>query len=286
MIRSLVLAAAAAVTGCGLTRALTAAAPVLDPRHRLDRANHSGATVSLIEGPAVAAGLTVAGALVSHRRARFAAMSTTALTGLLGFVDDVAETGAAKGLRGHLGALARGEITTGGLKILGIPAVSLLAAVVARDSQPLAGSRLLGRSVDTVLATGVISGSANLFNLLDLRPGRALKAGLVTACLGRIAPGAPTVLTGSTLGVIAAAWPDDLAGSTMLGDTGANALGAHLGTRAALAATRGQLTGSLAVLVVLTLASEKVSFTRVIESTPGLHELDAWGRSRALPAGP
>ena len=64
----------------------------------------------------------------------------------------------------------------------------------------------------------------------------------------------------------------------MLGDTGANAAGALLGT-ALLARTgrRGRLV-ALAALAALTLASEKVSFTRVIESTPGLRELDAWGR--------
>ena len=64
----------------------------------------------------------------------------------------------------------------------------------------------------------------------------------------------------------------------MLGDAGANALGALLGYR--LAAGSGPLkrAGILTVLVALTAASEKVSFTRVIEATPVLRELDRWGR--------
>jgi hypothetical protein len=64
----------------------------------------------------------------------------------------------------------------------------------------------------------------------------------------------------------------------MLGDTGANAAGALVGT-ALLGATgrRGRVL-ALAVLTGFTLASERVSFTRVIESTPVLRELDAWGR--------
>ena len=73
--------------------------------------------------------------------------------------------------------------------------------------------------------------------------------------------------------------PEDLAGRSMLGDTGANSAGALLG--AALVARTG-LSGrllALAVLTALTLASERFSFTTVIESTPGLRELDALGRS-------
>jgi hypothetical protein len=70
----------------------------------------------------------------------------------------------------------------------------------------------------------------------------------------------------------------DLAGESMLGDTGANAAGAVLGTAIVQRTGRRGRLAALAALVGLTLASEKVSFTQVIESTPGLRELDALGR--------
>jgi hypothetical protein len=63
----------------------------------------------------------------------------------------------------------------------------------------------------------------------------------------------------------------------MLGDTGANALGALLG----LGATRLGRGGRLAVLAglcALNGASEVVSFTKVIQRTPPLHWLDMLGR--------
>jgi hypothetical protein len=64
----------------------------------------------------------------------------------------------------------------------------------------------------------------------------------------------------------------------MLGDSGANALGALLGLRLAAIRGRAPRAGLLAGVVALTLASEKVSFTQVIEATPGLRELDRLGR--------
>jgi len=67
----------------------------------------------------------------------------------------------------------------------------------------------------------------------------------------------------------------------MLGDCGANSVGALLGLRLASIAGRGPRTALLAAVVALTLASEKVSFTRVIESTPVLRELDRLGRRPA-----
>jgi UDP-N-acetylmuramyl pentapeptide phosphotransferase/UDP-N-acetylglucosamine-1-phosphate transferase len=101
-----------------------------------------------------------------------------------------------------------------------------------------------------------------------------LKAGLlIGAPLGPVAAG--------PVGACAALLPADLREEIMLGDAGANALGALLGV--ALAARTGPVGRAvlLAGLAGLTAASEKVSFTKVIESTPGLREFDALGRRRA-----
>lgn len=281
MIARLVLAGAAAVVGYGVTAAtmtLVKHAPA-ELRTRFDRVNHAGRTVSLSEGPAVALGLASAAALVPAGPARLGAVASVAAAGAFGAIDDFGESGSSKGLRGHLGALARGEVTTGVLKAIGIPVASVLSAAVALEPRPLAGSTFAGRCADSVLAGGVIAGTANLFNLLDLRPGRALKAGALVLALGTTRTPATSVLAGAAAGAIAAALPDDLAGRAMLGDTGANALGALLGARIALdGADRTRLAAWLAVLAGLTLASEKVSFTRVIENTPVLRDLDAWGR--------
>ena len=135
----------------------------------------------------------------------------------------------------------------------------------------------MSRAVDVALGAGVIAGMANLVNLLDLRPGRALKAGLIVAV-----PLAATDVGGAVAGPVGAAaamLPDDLSERVMLGDSGANALGAVLGV--ALAARTGILGRAtlLAALGALTAASEKISFTKVIESTPGLREFDQLGRS-------
>ncbi len=133
-----------------------------------------------------------------------------------------------------------------------------------------------GRVGDVLLGAGVIAGTANLVNLLDLRPGRALKASLIIGAplLGTAAGG----LVAGPAGAAGALLREDLGEQIMLGDAGANALGALLGV--ALAARTGPVgrAALLAGIAGLTAASEKVSFTKVIESTPGLRELDALGR--------
>ena len=237
---------------------------------RWARTNHRGGAVTLLEGPAVAAGLA-AGVLVAPglpRGVRIGAAVAALGAGGFGAYDDLAGSGDRRGLRGHVGALAHGELTSGAVKIVGIGASGLGAAALAGR-----------RGTALVLAGGVVAATANLVNLLDLRPGRALKAGLVLALLdGRHSSDSArlaAVAAGSALVVL----PADLGERTMLGDAGANALGAVLGLAAVPAdAGRLRLAGRLAALTALTLASEKVSFTRVIEATPGLREVDRLGR--------
>lgn len=251
------------------------------------RTNHRGEPISLLEGPAVAAGLT-AGALAAGGPAAGATAFATAAAGAFGVVDDVAEdpAHAAKGLRGHLGALSRGEITTGGLKVLGIGGTALLAAAAAT---PRRGGTLT-HLADIGINGALVAGTANLMNLFDLRPGRALKAGAVATVAASAVTPAPgphatgtVALTGALLGAAAAAAPADLGERDMLGDGGANALGALVGSQVAFGAPRAARVAALAGVVGLTLASEKISFSTVIRDTPWLHRIDMLGRR--APAG-
>ena len=80
------------------------------------------------------------------------------------------------------------------------------------------------------------------------------------------------------LGAAAGSLPSDLAGRSMLGDCGANALGAGVATAAAYTLPRPARIAGLAAVLALNLASERVSFTAVIERTPLLGRL-GWARS-------
>jgi UDP-N-acetylmuramyl pentapeptide phosphotransferase/UDP-N-acetylglucosamine-1-phosphate transferase len=253
----------------------------------LDRVNHRGRTVSLAAGPALAvaaAGTAAAGA--ASGPAAIAALIAGLGSGAVGLYDDIVgarpEQKSVKGFRGHLAALREGRITSGLVKVGGIGLAGLVSSALfsAGRGGKTPASRS-GRLAHVLLGAGVIAGTANLVNLFDLRPGRALKVGVLMA-----APLAATCAGGFTAGPLGAAGmllPDDLDERVMLGDAGANALGALLGLGMAARSgpfVRGAL---LAGIAGLTLASEKVSFTAVIERTPVLRRLDALGRR---PAGP
>lgn len=279
--RATVAALAAAAVTTALRRA---ASGVPGGTGRWERRNHRDEPVSMLEGPSVAGGL-VAGVLAGAGGLRgggpVAAAGTLAVAaaGTFGVVDDLAEdtTTRTKGLRGHLGALAHGHVTTGGLKVLGIGASALAAAALA--GRAAHGRRTLpGAAVDLVLDAGLVAGTANLVNLLDLRPGRALKASVAASlALAAAAPGTRS-FTGAVTGACAAAAGRDLDERDMLGDGGANALGALVGAQAAFGLGRAARAGVLAAVVGLTLASEKVSFSAVIDRTPALAAVDRWGR--------
>lgn len=286
MIRSLVSSAVAGLAGYAATKAVLSSK--LRTHKKVVRTNHADRDVSLIEGPALTTGLLTGSFLIEDPRQRAATLLATSVSGGLGAVDDFLESGSSKGLRGHLSALAHGEITTGAIKVTGIPLASIAAAAILRSGGDRHGLFAALRSTDdrswfasaadVVVSGGVIAGSANLFNLLDLRPGRALKAGMLTVLFMPHSHGTTWISSAVVAGGTVAAWPDDLSGAAMLGDTGANALGAVLGTTLAANSTAKQRVAMLIVLAGLTLLSEKVSFTQIIESTPGLREIDAFGR--------
>jgi hypothetical protein len=232
------------------------------------RTNFRGTTVSLAAGPALAAGTACGLAAVPGLRpgVRAGAIGTVLATGALGLYDDLAGSGGSRGFRGHLAALRRGEVTTGIVKIVGIGAAGLAGAAAVSDGP-----------VPALVGGAAVAGSANLLNLLDLRPGRALKVGLLHAPL--LVAGAPAAsLAGPPLAAAAALLPGDLRERTMLGDAGANALGAALGLAVVSRAGLPARVAYLAVLAGLTAASERVSFTAVIERTPALRRLDRLGR--------
>lgn len=230
---------------------------------RWTRTNHAGRAVTLLEGPALVAGASAV-MWVSPVGA-----ASAAAAGAFGVLDDLTGTTDSKGLKGHLGALARGEVTTGAIKIVGLGATGVVAAIVVDRGR---------LSASTLAAAGVVAGAANVLNLFDLRPGRALKVALLA--------GIPVAATGSAtsaalVGTALAGLPEDLSGTAMMGDTGANALGALAGV-----ALIEQLGGrsrwlTFGTLVALTLASERVSFSKVIAGNTVLRTVDEWGRRPA-----
>ena len=176
---------------------------------------------------------------------------------------------APRGWRGHGRAALRGELSTGALKAAG----SLGLALFALSFEGLSKPRWL-------LAVGVLVLATNVFNLLDLRPGRAIKAFVLLGA--GLTLGSLDARPLWSLGLFAApalvAGLYDLRERAMLGDTGANVLGALAGLWLVLTLSgTGQLV-ALGLLAAITIYGELRSISGFIERTPGLRALDSWGR--------
>ncbi|MDK2882487.1 MAG: hypothetical protein PWP58_823 [Bacillota bacterium] len=190
--------------------------------------------------------------------------------GFVGLVDDAVGDGKYRGLKGHLGAFFKERKLTSGL----IKAVTgtILALALGLPAEGRAGN---------MVAAFNLALSMNAINLLDLRPGRACKAFFLAFFL--------VVFTGTRnaaliLGLPLAMallvyFPLDLLEKGMLGDTGANALGAILGLILAHDLTFfGQLV-SLALLIALHLVATFYSLSALIVRVPPLAALDRLGKS-------
>jgi UDP-GlcNAc:undecaprenyl-phosphate/decaprenyl-phosphate GlcNAc-1-phosphate transferase len=270
--------------GCAVASGLAAASSALlgnrlavdlmSSGSRWTRRNHAGAEVTLAEGPvailAMLAGLLVPGAVPGGSATVRGAVALAATgSGAVGAYDDLRGTSQAKGFRGHLAALRSGTLTSGAVKIAGVGLSAAAASLLlGRTSGAGVAIRLADRLMDTVL----IAGTANFTNLCDLRPGRAAKVTLMLAA-GLVGVGAAPVL-----GAAAGCLPSDLRQKSMLGDCGANALGAAVGTLAAAWLPRPMKLAAVLAVVGLNLASERISFTAVIDRTATLRWLDQLGR--------
>jgi UDP-GlcNAc:undecaprenyl-phosphate/decaprenyl-phosphate GlcNAc-1-phosphate transferase len=244
---------------------------------RLLRTNVSGARVPAVLGGPLAAGALCglgAGGLVpslssgpTTRRVLGAGAGLIVAMGLVGYADDLLGEEPARGFAGHLAALARGRPTGGALKMAG----GALAGV--------ASGLALAQGREAVELGGLVALSANWVNLLDRAPGRALKVSLAagsTLCL----VGAPAFrAAGASLtGALVACAPADLGERAMLGDSGANAAGAVLGLGLGLSLGPRARRAAIAVLALLTAASERWSYSRLIDAVAPLRWVDRLGR--------
>lgn len=189
----------------------------------------------------------------------------------LGLFDD-AYSGASRGWRGHGAAVVSGQFPTGALKAvgtLGLAAWSANELIAGADDH----ARYLLAVVVLVLAT-------NLFNIVDLRPGRAVKAFLLLLVGLVIAKGTELLeAVGAYAGAILVTGVYDLRERGMLGDTGSNLVGAVAGVALVLtiSSTAG-LAVAAAILAAITAYGEFRSISALVDRAPGLRHLDSLGR--------
>lgn len=231
--------------------------------------------MSLSGGVAAALGSVLVAGATAPRGRRAAYVIAGGASAAAGAYDDLVaprwERPGDKGGRGHLQALRQARPSGGVVKVALIVAGALAASMSGPSGRRASWS---SRLVEAAL----VASTANLVNLFDLRPGRAAKVVVIAG--GFALFGAEPTGAAGALGAAAAALPGDLGERYMLGDTGANPLGAVLGLSLAAGGPRRRLT-VLAVILALTAASERISFSAVIASVPALRAFDDWGRGRA-----
>jgi UDP-GlcNAc:undecaprenyl-phosphate/decaprenyl-phosphate GlcNAc-1-phosphate transferase len=246
----------------------------------LQRENFRGTRIPVAGGLALVVAVTAATAVISFwevlrgagppDRPTVAVVLAAAGFGLLGLIDDVLGGRGVRGFAGHLREAARGRLTTGGLKLFG---GGLVAVAVAATTIP-------GSALQLAVDALVIALAANLFNLFDLAPGRAVKVAVLTFLAIVLVAGSGEVLRPAAvmIGAAVALLVPDLRERVMLGDTGANALGSVIGLALVVTLTsRGRLVAA-GILLILNLISERVSFSRVIDAAPPLRAFDRLGR--------
>lgn len=244
------------------------------PRLGLRKANFLGSEIMASYGvvswgycTALIAALAVAGRVKPQDALIY--ISVTAAMCALGLVDDIWGSREVGGFLGHFRKLLfQRTLTTGAVKAIGGGLVGAAAGYAVSDADP----------VRWLLAALLIPLAANLLNIMDLRPGRAAAVFLAAlgvtciAALGRIQAGPAVAATA----VVTLAWAAavDSRGRAMMGDSGANSLGAALGLTIAINTGPFFQAGAIAIIAAIHAYSEKRSISKLIESNPVLHRID------------
>jgi UDP-N-acetylmuramyl pentapeptide phosphotransferase/UDP-N-acetylglucosamine-1-phosphate transferase len=243
------------------------------------RTNYAGRPVTLLGGPALAGPATLTAALGAPAGTRAAAVVVGTVAGAVGAYDDVVgarpEQARDKGIAGHLAALKAGRVSAGAVKVAGIGAAAVVSALLTRRDRSL---------VDGVLTTGLVAGTANLVNLLDLRPGRAGKTFMALGAVLTLGSWDTYALQalGLFIGPALVLLPYDLRERAMLGDAGSNVLGAVAGLWLVLALGPTGEAIALGVLALFTVYGEFRSISAAVDRNPLTRWLDSLGRrSRA-----
>ena len=187
----------------------------------------------------------------------------------LGFMDDLWGSGQCKGFISHFSNLLKGEVTTGSVKALAGTAIALIISFAVGNLALLPLNAL------------IIALTVNTINLFDLRPGRAGKLFLLGASLliAAFHRQWETVFLAPVAGSLLAYLPVDLKARVMMGDSGANALGAVLGFIIVLQTDTTFKFIYLFLLILLHLVTEKYSLSKIIDKNRILRYLDSLGRN-------
>ena len=187
---------------------------------------------------------------------------------LVGILDDIIGNRDVSGLKGHFKSLFKGNLTTGGFKALFGGFVGILISVAISKN-----------IIDIGINTLIIALSTNLMNLLDLRPGRAIKVYLLLAIVIFLTiAGYPKGLLLLIVPSVLVYFTHDLKAKAMMGDTGSNVLGISIGILVAMGYGLGVRVGWLVFLIFIHLLTEKYSLTKIIEQNKFLNFIDKLGR--------
>jgi hypothetical protein len=224
--------------------------------------------IAVMLGTVAAVGMAIPFDLVEPLQALYVVFAGS-LMGFAGLIDDLLGNNSSKGFKGHIKGLMKGKLTTGGLKaIIGFISAFIVSIQVSKTFY------------DIIANIFLISLVTNLINLLDTRPGRAIK-GFILLTLLSLLLGTLTNIHYIVLGALLAYLPLDLKARGMLGDTGANFIGMALGIGIVIAVKSFMVRFILLTIVfLLNLISEKYSFSKAIEGNRVLNFIDRLGRGR------